>query len=62
MIYARMFTIAMIVLLTLYYTSIVLHCFGLIELTKKEIKLNKACVPFYYWVVSQKKSSSNKNN
>ena len=50
MIYWRLFLSGFILLLALYYLSVVLHCFGLIKLVEKEVSFIKAIIPFYYWV------------
>jgi len=50
MIYWRLFITAIVVLAALYYIMVVLHCFGLISLTKKEMGFTKAIIPFYYWI------------
>lgn len=58
MIYSRLVMLAVIVLLVTYYIMIVLHQFGIIKITNKNVKFNKAVIPFYYWIVSQEKDSS----
>ena len=50
MIYWRLLVSGVIVLAALYYFMVVLHCFGLISLTKKDISFIKAIIPFFYWV------------
>lgn len=55
MIYSRLVMIALIVLLIIYYVMVVLHFFGVIKITNKDMSFNKAMIPFYYWMVSQKK-------
>ena len=54
MIYWRLLVSGLIVLGALYYIMVVLHCFGLISLTKKNVKFIKAVIPFYYWLSKQK--------
>ena len=51
MIYWRLLVSGLIVLGALYYFMVVLHCFGIISLTKKNVKFIKAVIPFYYWIV-----------
>ena len=34
----------------LYYISIALHCFGLINITSKNVTFLKSIIPFYYWI------------
>lgn len=50
MIYYRILISAIIVLAALYYVMVVLHCFGLISLSKKKVTFIKAIIPFYYWI------------
>jgi len=48
--YYKLFIAAVIVLAALYYLMVVLHNFGVISLTKREMKFIKAIIPFYYWI------------
>ena len=50
MIYWRLLVSGLIVLAALYYFMVVLHCFGLISLTKKDVSFIKAIIPFFYWI------------
>lgn len=50
MIYWRLFVTALVILAVLYYISIALHCFGLINITSKNVTFLKSIIPFYYWV------------
>lgn len=54
MIYARILLTAFITLAATYYIMVVGHLFGLWKLTQRRITFVKLCVPFYYWMVSQK--------
>ena len=53
--YFRLLSIILVVLMLLYYGMIVGHLFGFWKITHKEIVFTKACIPFYYWIVSQQK-------
>lgn len=55
MAYFRVITAIIVVLMTVYYAMVVGQLFGFWKITNKEISFVKLCIPFYYWVVSQKK-------
>lgn len=48
--YYRLLIGGIIILAVVYYGMIVLHNFGLISITDKEMKFTKAIIPFYYWI------------
>ena len=48
--YYRLLITAIIILAFIYYVMIALHSFGIVSITKKEVKFVKAIVPFYYWI------------
>lgn len=54
MAYFRLITIVVVLLMFLYYTMIVGHLFGFWKITNKKVSFVKLCIPFYYWIVSQK--------
>lgn len=54
MIYARLILGAVILLAMIYYVMIVGQLFGVWKITQRQISFIKLCVPFYYWMVSQK--------
>ena len=51
MIYAVLIQI-FIVLLILYYGSVIAHIVGITKISKKNKLKKKAVIPFYYWFVS----------
>jgi hypothetical protein len=53
MIYWRLLISGLVVLLAVYYISVILHCFGVIKLMDKEISFVKAVIPFYYWITKK---------
>ena len=55
MAYFRFITTIAVLLMFLYYAMIVGQLFGFWKITNKEISFVKLCIPFYYWIVSQKK-------
>lgn len=54
MIYFRLITSAVIILMLVYYGMIVGQLFGFWKITNRKISFVKLCIPFYYWIVSQK--------
>lgn len=53
MIYARVLSVAILILLVSYYVMIIGQLFGLWKLTDRKIGFSSLCVPFYYWIVPQ---------
>lgn len=54
MIYARLLLGAFIVLALIYYVMVIGQLFGAWKITQRPITFAKLCMPFYYWMVSQK--------
>lgn len=50
MIYTRVILVLLIILILVYYTMIVAHLSGVINLTERKITFGKLCIPFYYWI------------
>ena len=46
----------LVILIVIYYFSIILHLFGINIFSKKELLLGKAAIPFYYWFREPKES------
>ena len=49
MIYARLLSVVLTALAILYYTLVILQCFGIVRFTKKAIKFPNVLIPFYYF-------------
>lgn len=49
MIYARLFSLAVIPMAIVYYLMVALQCFGLIRFTRQAIRFPKVLIPFYYF-------------
>lgn len=58
MIYARIILIATIVLLCIYYAMLMGQLWGKWKITYRKITFIKSCIPFFYWIVSQKNKHS----
>lgn len=54
MLYLRLIIGGTILLALIYYIMLVGQCFGLWKITMRELTFSKMCIPFYYWIVSQK--------
>lgn len=50
MIYLRVIIVFFALLVLFYYISVICQIFGISNFTDKEIKFNKAIIPFYYWL------------
>lgn len=49
MIYARIIGIVVGILIVVYYTFVVLQCFGLIRFSHEKITFPKVLIPFIYF-------------
>ena len=54
MAYFRIITAIVILLMAIYYSMVVGQLFGFWKITYRKISFIKLCIPFYYWMVSQK--------
>ena len=54
MIYARVLLGAFILLAAIYFAMVIGQLFGKWKITQRPISFAKLCVPFYYWIVTQK--------
>lgn len=54
MAYFRIITAVVVILMLVYYAMIVGQLFGFWKITYRKILFIKLCIPFYYWIVSQK--------
>lgn len=61
MAYFRMITIVLVLLMATYYFTMVGHLLGFWKITYRKISFVKLCIPFYYWVVSEKEQNQNGN-
>ncbi len=52
MIWIRLLVGVIFFLLLLYYASVVMQNYGVIEFTKRPITFGKGLIPFYYWIAS----------
>ena len=57
MAYFRIITAIVVLLMTVYYAMVVGQLFGFWKITYRKISFIKLCIPFYYWVVSQKSNN-----
>lgn len=62
MIYARVILGAFVLLAMIYYIMVVGQLFGAWAITRRPITFAKLCVPFYYWIVSQKINKPKQNH
>lgn len=62
MIYARIILGALTLLIAVYYAMVVGQLFGAWKITQRQFTFTKLCVPFYYWIVSQKVNKPTKNH
>lgn len=62
MIYARIILGAFILLASIYYAMVLGQLFGVCKITQRQITFTKLCIPFYYWIVSQKVNKPNKQS
>ena len=44
-----------LVLVGIYYFTVVLHLFGVQVFSKKDISIGKAAIPFFYWLTRKTK-------
>ena len=54
MAYFRIITAVVVLLMAIYYVMVVGQLFGFWKITYRKISFIKLCIPFYYWMVSQK--------
>lgn len=50
MIYTKVFLGLLIILLLVYYTTVIMHLLDVLYLTNKKITFVRLCIPFYYWI------------
>lgn len=60
MIYARIILGAAILLAAIYNAMVIGQLFGAWKITQRQITFTKLCIPFYYWIVSQKANKPTK--
>jgi len=49
MIYARLLSTVVVILILIYYVFVVLQCWGIIRFSHEKITFPKVLIPFYYF-------------
>ena len=60
MIWIRLIIIIIALLAAIYYSILILHCFGVVKITNRKLSFGRMIVPFYYWIVSFNENTINK--